>query len=45
MSGYLKSISKLTMFMGLSEEDIGGADANVSIAIKDLERCAWCNSN
>ena len=44
MGGFLKSISKLTMFMGLSEDDVGGADASVSIAIKDLDRCAWCNS-
>ncbi len=45
MSGILKSISKLTMFMGLSEDDMGGADASVSIAIKDLDKCAWCNSS
>ena len=44
MNGFLKSISKLTMFMGLSEDDVGGADARVSLAIKDLDRCAWCNT-
>ena len=44
MNGFLKTISKLTMFMGLSDDDLGGADAKVSIAIKDLDRCAWCNT-
>ena len=44
MNGLLKTISKLTMFMGLSDDDVGGADARVSIAIKDLDRCACCNT-